>query len=486
MPAAPLLSTRASLLEYAHPCDTLMELAEEYGPIFNTDILGLMQIVTTSPKHIQRVLATDFDNFEKGKTFQETMSSVLGVGVFNSDGEMWKFHRTMTRPFFSRDRISHFDLFDNHAQTVVAKMKGRFQMGVTVDFQDLIQRFTLDSATEFLFGKSVESLSGILPYPPSTPFGLQSHEKTQPEVFADAFLSALEVLHERGDEAWIWPLYEMFEDKTAAPMSIVNQFIQPIVDEAVKQRNEEKHGVREADDAQRDTLLGHLVRETNDPNVLKDEILNILIAGRDTTGGTLSVLVYFLCTNPLVCIRLREEVINSVGPVCRPTFEDIKGMKYLRAVINETMRLYPAVPVNIRTSIKETTFPSDDPEEKDIYVPAGTPVPYSVFIMHRRKDLWGPDAEQFDPLRFIDERHHRITKNPWIFLPFNAGPRICLGQQFAYNEMSFIIIRLLQAFEGFELDENMGGKFSPKLTLTIYASGGIWIKAKEAGEIEEV
>ncbi|KAK0460977.1 cytochrome P450 [Desarmillaria tabescens] len=442
-----------------HPCDTLAALATEYGPIFNTNIIGLMQIVTTSPKHIQRVLATDFDNFEKGKEFQETMSSVLGTGVFNSDGKMWKFHRTMTRPFFSRDRISHFDLFDGHAQTVVAKMKERLRMGVALDFQDLIQRFTLDSATEFLFGKSVESLLGNLPYLPSSTLDLgKSHKKTQSEVFADGFLSALKILHERGDEAWIWPLFEIFKDRTAAPMSVVNHFIEPIVDEAVKQRDEEKNGVGETDDGQKDTLLGHLVRETNDPKILKDEILNILIAGRDTTGWTLSVLVYFLCTNPLVCTRLRQEIINSVGPVRRPTFEDIKGMKYLRAVINETMRLYPAVPVNVRTSIKETTFPSDDPDEKDIYVPAGTPVPYSVFLMHRRKDLWGPDAEQFDPLRFIDERHHRITKNPWIFLPFNAGPRICLGQQFAYNEMSFIIIRLLQAFEGFELDESMGGK----------------------------
>ncbi|KAK0454677.1 cytochrome P450 [Armillaria borealis] len=470
-----------------HPCDTLAALATEYGATFNTDLLGLMHIVTTSPKHIQRVLATNFDNFEKGEAFQDTMSSVLGTGVFNSDGKMWKFHRTMTRPFFSHDRISHFDLFDEYAQTVVAKMKEHFRMGVAVDFQDLIQRFTLDSATEFLFGKSVESLSGVLPYSPSSALHLgRPHKKTHPEVFADAFLSALEILHERSDEAWIWPLFEIFKDKTAAPMSIVNQFIEPIVGEAVKQRDEEKNGIRETDDSQKDTLLGHLVRETSDPKVLKDEILNILIAGRDTTGWTLSVLVYFLCINPLVCTRLREEIINSVGPVRRPTFEDIKGMKYLRAVINETLRLYPAVPVNIRTSIKETTLPSDDLDEKDIYVPAGTPIPFSVFLMHRRKDRWGPDAEQFDPLRFIDERHHRITKNPWIFLPFNAGPRICLGQQFAYNEMSFIIIRLLQAFEGFELDESMGGKFCPKLTLTFYAGGGVWIKAKEAGEIEEV
>ncbi|KAK0226219.1 cytochrome P450 [Armillaria fumosa] len=437
-----------------HPCDTLVALATEYGPTFDTDVLGLMNIVTADPKHIQRILATNFDNFEKGETFQDTMSSVLGTGVFNSDGKMWKFHRTMTRPFFSRDRISHFDLFDEYAQTVVAKMKERLRMGVAVDFQDLIQRFTLDSATEFLFGKSVESLSGVLPYPPSPVLHLgKPHQKTHPEVFAGAFLSALDILHERGDEAWIWPLFEIFKDKTAAPMSIVNQFIEPIVNEAVKQRDEEKNGIRETDDIQKDTLLSHLVRETGDPKILKDEILNILIAGRDTTGWTLSVLVYFLCTNPLVCTRLREEIINSVGPVRRPTFEDIKGMKYLRAVINETMRLYPAVPVNVRTSINETTLPSDDPDEKDIYVPVGTPIPYSAFLMHRRKDLWGPDADQFDPLRFIDERHHRITKNPWIFLPFNAGPRICLGQQFAYNEMSFIIIRLLQAFEGFELDE---------------------------------
>lgn len=185
----------------------------------------------------------------------------------------------MTRPFFSRDRISHFDLFDEYAQTVVAKMKERFRMGVAVDFQvrvkgcldikltgtqDLIQRFTLDSATEFLFGKSVESLSGVLPYPPSSALRLgEIPKKTHSELFADAFLSALEILHERGDGAWIWPLFEISKDKTAAPMSIVNQFIEPIVDEAVKQRDEEKPGIRETDDIQKDTLLGHLVRETS-------------------------------------------------------------------------------------------------------------------------------------------------------------------------------------------------------------------------------
>ena len=75
--------------------------------------------------------------------------------------------------------------------------------------------------------------------------------------------------------------------------------------------------------------------------------------------------------------------------------------------------------------------------------------------MHRRTDYWGPDAEEFDPDRFLDARVHTyLTPNPFIFLPFNAGPRICLGQQFAYNEMSFFLIRLLQHFDSVTLDED--------------------------------
>ncbi|KAG5653246.1 hypothetical protein H0H81_001503 [Sphagnurus paluster] len=120
--------------------------------------------------------------------------------------------------------------------------------------------------------------------------------------------------------------------------------------------------------------------------------------------------------------------------------------------------------------------------------------------MHRRKDLWGPDAEEFDPDRFIDERLKKyLLKNSFIFLPFNAGPRICLGQQFAYNEMSFMIIRFLQHFSSISLDEDSAPpeahppaewaqgegrrrieRVFPKIHLTMYANGGMWLKMKEA------
>jgi len=120
--------------------------------------------------------------------------------------------------------------------------------------------------------------------------------------------------------------------------------------------------------------------------------------------------------------------------------------------------------------------------------------------MHRRKDLWGSDAEEFDPDRWLDDRLKTyLLTNSFQFLPFNAGPRICLGQQFAYNEMSFILIRLLQNFSSFSLDSDAfppdarpppewalleGRKavdrFRPKMHLTMYSEGGMWLKMTEA------
>jgi len=253
-----------------------------------------------------------------------------------------------------------------------------------------------------------------------------------------------------------------------------------------------------------ETLLDHLVNFTDDLKILKDETLNIMIAGRDTTATTLSSAIYLLSMHPDALSRLRKEILDTVGPIRRPTYEDIKEMKYLRAFINETLRLYPPVPFNIRESIEATTLSPITPGGKPVYIPPKTGVSYCVMVMHRRKDLWGPDADEFDPDRFLDHRLHKyLTPNPFIFLPFNAGPRICLGQQFAYNETSFMLIRVLQQFSHIALDgeaqppegkplpywaNERGRQSIEKLRfrshLTIYAQGGVWVRMHEANDAE--
>nr|GAT53741.1 cytochrome P450 monooxygenase [Mycena chlorophos] len=425
--------------------------------------------LTVEPEHIKLILATDFNNYVKGERFQYNMRSVLGTGVFNSDGEGWKFHRQMTRPFFNRDRISHFDIFERHAQDVVAHIKQRNRGGYAVDFQDLIGRFTMDSASEFLFDSCINSLKAHLPYPhkvpvPASPSSLPTGiPPTDPDPvaiaatrFTDAFTEAMLRISEREVLGRIWPLFEMTGDKTKRAMGVISEYLDPIIQRAVDKKRGGGMSAM-ATDEERDgmSLLDEMLDQTDDPQVLKDEMLNMLLAGRDTTMHTLTVVIYFFTMYPDIYRRACAETLAQIGPTRRPTYEDVKELNFLRAVINETMRLYPSVPFNVRENIQATTWPSPDPSDpRPLYIPAGSKLAYSVFMMHRRKDLWGPDAEEFDPDRFLDDRVKKyLLKNAFQFLPFNAGPRICLGQQFAYNEMSFMLVRLLQSFTSFERDE---------------------------------
>ncbi|KAJ6614110.1 cytochrome P450 monooxygenase pc-3 [Mycena sp. CBHHK59/15] len=487
---------------FGYPADGLNEAVKKLGQIVNFKVLWMDTILTVSPEHIKLMLATDFNNYVKGERFKYGMSSVLGIGVFNSDGDVWKFHRSMTRPFFSRDRISHFDIFDRHADDVISLLKDRMRAGYAVDFQDLIGRFTMDSASEFLFNACVHSLKANLPYPHNVAFPPPQSNSPEAQAaikFTDAFSMAMMRISQREVLGRLWPLFEIFGDKTAEPMRTISEYLDPIIVAAMEKKR--LAGPKEkSDDDDELSLLNDLLNTTSDPQVLKDEMLNMLLAGRDTTMHTLSVVIYFFTMYPEVCARTREEVLAQVGPSRRPTYDDIKGMKYLRAVLNETLRLYPSVPFNVRENIKATVWPSPDPNEKPIYIPAGSKLPYSVFMMHRRRDLWGPDAEEFSPDRFLDERLKQyLLNNTFQFLPFNAGPRICLGQQFAYNEMSFMLIRLLQSFSSFSLDEDAFApegrppaswaategrkaieKFRPKLHMAMSTTDGLWIKVQDA------
>ncbi|KAI0073816.1 cytochrome P450 [Panus rudis PR-1116 ss-1] len=484
--------------------------AHEYGYTFNFRLLGEDRIFTAEPEHIKMILATEFNNYEKGPLFRFQMDTLLGTGVFNSDGDMWKFHRSMTRPFFSKDRISHFDIFDRHAEDALNQLRERMKEGQAIDWQDLVSRFTLDSATEFLFGQDVRSLSARLPYPSTSPLSRIPEEPSLANDFSKAFLEAQLNSSSRSRKTAAWPVTEIFSDSVAGPMKVIDSFIDPILKDALEKKaaGGGGGGVGEKDVksvAEDETLLGHLVKLTDDPKILKDETLNILLAGRDTTAATLTFAIYKLSEHPDILHRLREEILSKVGSSRRPTYDDIREMKYLRAFINEVLRLYPAVPFNVRFSINDSIWPSK-PGLPPYYIPPRTRCVYSVAVMHRRKDLWGPDALEFDPDRFLDERCSKyLTPNPFIFLPFNAGPRICLGQQFAYNETSFMLIRLLQQFSSIELVQQVHPESIPppgyseskgsngkddKIWLmnhlTSCVKGGLWVKMSEATATESV
>ncbi|KAK7445176.1 Protein kinase alk2 [Stygiomarasmius scandens] len=505
-----------------YPADQLAKRTDILGYTFNMRVLFTDRIFTAEPEHIKAFLATQFDHFEKGEDSRSTLDSLLGTGVFAADGDLWKFHRSITRPFFNRDRISHFDIFDKHADDAIGQMKARFKEGYPVDFQDVVSRFTIDSATEFLFGQDIKTLSAPLPYPFYSSQASVSNlsagegELSFSQAFAQSFSAAQNYTFFRARFGKHWPLLEFWKDRTKAEMDNVRKFLDPILDGAVRKAKErlavtgedkEKKWMRgDREVKEGETLLDHLTNYTDDPVILRDEIMNLAVAGRDTTASILTFTVYMLSQHPDILRRLREEILIKIGSSRRPTYDDFRDMKYLRAVLNETLRLYPPVPFNMRQCKDGAVLPPTKAGGKPIYVPPGTRCAYSVFVMHRREDLWGPDVLNFDPDRFLDERVHKyLTPNPFIFLPFNAGPRICLGQQFAYHEASFFLVRLLQNFPSISLSEEAqppysrapahwkeeGGikareKVQLKSHLTMYIYEGLWLKMEESPAVEEV
>ncbi|KAG9038187.1 hypothetical protein FRB95_002627 [Tulasnella sp. JGI-2019a] len=273
-------------------------------------------------------------------------------------------------------------------------------------------------------------------------------------------------------------------------MKVITDFINPMIDAAFKDAQAKK------DVGGEDNLLSYLASQTADRKAIQDELLNIFIAGRDTTASNLTFVIYLLAMYPSVLARLRQEVLDTIGGSERPTFDNIKDMKYLRAVINETLRLFPPVPFNVRESVNDTVFTDPHTGIKH-FIPAKTGCGFSTLALHRSTHWWGPDALEFDPDRWLDERNQKyFLANPFIFIPFLAGPRICLGQQFAYNEISFFLVRFLQQFERIDLapDGHPPGtlpppewknatdgrqsieRIWPRSHLTTYSNGGLWVR----------
>lgn len=179
------------------------------------------------------------------------------------------------------------------------------------------------------------------------------------------------------------------------------------------------------------TFLHQIARYSRNPKVLRDQIMAILLAGRDTTAATLSWAVYELARYPAVYARLRNEVLSTVGESRAPEYADLKNMPYLTHTLNETLRLYPAVPYNIRAALVDTTLPGQL-GQPPIGCLRDDTVVYSTLAMQRRADLYPPVTEKFaHPAIFSPDRWDHWSPKPWQYVPFNGGPRICVGQNFA-------------------------------------------------------
>lgn len=444
----------------------LHDTHKQFGDTFSIDVLGSRAIHTDEPENIKALLATQFSDFSLGFR-RSAFYPLLGDGIFTLDGAGWAHSRTILRPQFTRDQVSDLDQLDVHVRRLIdafPKDKSAF------DIQDLFFRLALDSATDFLFGESVESLVSS-----HNQTGISEKGTNGKLGFAEAFNLAQELVVQRARAgSFYWLIYPK---ELREATKIVHQFVDYYVDKALSSTS---HFDGKLLDNRRYIFLEAIALQTRDRNVLRDQMLNILLAGRDTTSSLLSSVFYFLARHQRVWHTLRKEIVANFGDhrhsKTKITFSSLKEMQYLRFVLNETLRLLPPVPSNGRSVVKDTTLPvGGGPDRKSpVYVKKGQNVRYSVWCLHRRPDIWGTDSEEFRPERWAES-----PPRGWEYLPFNGGPRICLGQQYALTEAAYIIVKLLQRFdvlENADPDPDLGTRPVMALSLTMSHARGVRVR----------
>lgn len=271
----------------------------------------------------------------------------------------------------------------------------------------------------------------------------------------------------------------------------VHAVIDQYIDKAVARQHEQSPADKGTSDApKRYIILDELVLRLQDRAEVRNQVVNIFLPGRDATALGLSGVCFLLARHPQVWRKLRAEVLSIEGPL---TYDVLKSLKYMRSVLNEGLGQAPLffpdtsaksqvglrliVPANrsVRLCLHDCVLPTGGGPDRTapIFVPRGTRVTVNFGAMHRDRDIWGEDADQFRPERW------ETLKQGWHFIPFSGGPRICPGQQIALTESAYVLARLMQKFEAME-NRDPETAFIEQSRLTIESRNGVKVALTSA------
>ncbi|SMQ53680.1 unnamed protein product [Zymoseptoria tritici ST99CH_3D7] len=428
---------------------------------FEQRLLGISGIDTFEPGNVEAVLSTQFEDFDLGER-RKVFFALLGDGIFTQDGAAWAHTRALLRPaFYQQNTDRMLDEIDG----LVGKMLRDVPEGEEVDFQPLFFRLTLETTMSLLFGKRMEGED-------------EQRKKLEMDDFAAAFDEAQDWLARRGR---LGGLYWLIDGPGFwRSCRTVHRFIDAAIEEALRVKN-----VNEGE-TEGYSVLGALLPETQDRKVLREQCLNVLLAGRDTTACLLSWTCRLLASHPQTLTTLRQEITQICGTdPSPPSRAQLKRMRYLDAILKEVLRLYPSVPINSRTASRTTTLPTGGGPDRTspILIRKGQAVAYSPYIMHRREDIFGPDAAAFRPERWLENDGWLFAEAGWAYLPFNGGRRVCLGQEFALLEAGSVIVGMVRRWTAWKVAGD--GEAFPevgmerqKVTLVVSCAEGCRLEVK--------
>ena len=300
----------------------LEEQVRKYAMIGNTytvSVLTQTVILTIEPENIKAILANRFDDFGLGLRL-DFFTPLLTGGIFVSDGESWKHSRALVRPAFTRNQVANLEQFETHAQGLIAKIP---KDGSTIDLGPLFSNLALDQASEYLLGQSVNSQNGDDDSPQAR-FG----------VAFDYAASKQGHWGTTGITSYIWTNRRYFKD-----IKTIHNFVGNIVQnardhQASRSETEKLSHENEKPESGRYVFVDELAKATDHPTQMRNELLSVLIAGRDTTASMLTSSFNILAKCPDIYTKLRAEAEFLGGEP--PDYETLRNLKYLKYFLNES------------------------------------------------------------------------------------------------------------------------------------------------------
>ncbi|KAI4351862.1 hypothetical protein L6164_006168 [Bauhinia variegata] len=421
------------MLNYHRLYDYLADLARKHKTF---RILSFLRsdVCTADPVNVEYILKTNFLNYGKGWYHYSILKDLLGDGIFTVDGDKWR-HQRKTSSYEISTKI------------------------------DLLLKSTLDTVFKVVLGVELDTMYGTY------------EEGTK---FSRAFDAASEITMYRYIDIF-WKIKRLLnigsEAELKKSIKVIDEFVNKIIKNKIEQAETTPNDLPMR---KGDLISRFLELKETDPKYLTDIIFSFMIAGRDTTATTLSWFLYMLCKHPHLQERIAVEVKHkmklkndsTIDEVAASiTAETLERMHYLHATLTETLRLYPVLPTDGKTCLTDDTLPDG------FNVRKGDLVAYQPYAMGRMKCIWGDDPEEFRPERWLDKDGRFQQESPFKFTAFQAGPRICLGKDFAYRQMKIFAAVLLYGYNFKLADPKKPVNY--RIMLTLFVKEGLHLQASK-------
>uniref|UniRef100_A0ACD5WS61 Uncharacterized protein n=1 Tax=Avena sativa TaxID=4498 RepID=A0ACD5WS61_AVESA len=452
-------------LYHFHDWATAILAGTRYNFEARAGLTGVRFFVTCDPSNVRHIFTSNFINYPKGDEFADIFD-VFGNGIFNADGDSWRRQRAKSQLLMAGPRFRVFSARysrEKVERSVLPFLAHAADTGATCDLHDMFLRLTFDMTCNLVFGVDPGCLQIDLPVVP----------------FARAMDDVLETLFIRHlISPKCWKLMYRLEVGTERKMAAAKRTIDRFAAETIAKRRADHKLLREGIGNSADMLSSFICNDEFDDEFLRDTTVNLLLAGRDTTGAALSWFFYLLSKNPRVEQKLLEELapiayrkktMLADGNMVVFDVSELSGLLYLHAALCECLRLYPSVPFEHKAAVAGDVLPSGH-EMK-----AGDKILIFSYCMGRMEGVWGKDCMEFRPERWITHEGKLRYEPSYKFISFNAGPRTCLGKEMAFVQMKTAAAVVLW---NFAVEVVPGHVVEPKLSIILHMKNGLAVTVK--------